>query len=332
MKILVTGGAGYIGSHMVKRLGERGHEIVVYDNLSSGYRDAVLYGSLVIGDLSDYGKLCRLFGKEGFDAVIHFAASISVEESVRKPLMYYRNNAANIFHLLEACLRYRVNNFIFSSTAAVYGNPSETPLTEKVSIQPVNPYGFSKMMAEQALQDTSRSSELRYVSLRYFNAAGADPEGELGERHDPETHLIPLAIRAALGSREGVTMFGTDYDTPDGTCIRDYIHVRDLIDAHLLALDYLMSGGSSRVFNCGYGRGYSVREIVEAVRRVTGAEFKVIETGRREGDPPYLIADSSRIRAELGWVPACDDIDYIIKTAWEWEKKLSSVQPQKHHL
>ena len=322
MKILVTGGAGYIGSHMVRTLGEQGHEVVVYDNLSTGHRESVLYGRLVVGDTADAAALDRLFGAEGFDAVAHFAASIVVEESVRDPLKYYRNNFCNALNLIKACLEHNVDKFIFSSTAAVYGIPSENPVTEKSALSPINPYGVSKAMVEQALRDISGVSRLRYVALRYFNVAGADALSRIGQKYKDATHLITLSLKTALGLRPQLSIFGTDYDTPDGTCIRDYIHVDDLIDAHVLALGHLASGGGSKVYNCGYGSGYSVKEVVGAVRRVTGIDFPAEETGRREGDPPALVADSALIKKELGWNPSRNDLDFIIRTAWEWEQKL----------
>lgn len=325
LKILVTGGAGYIGSHMVRTLGEKGsHEVVVYDNLSTGNKDSLLHGRLVTGDLGDLQALDDLFSREKFDAVIHFAAHIVVDESVRDPIKYYRNNFSNALNLIDMCARYQINRFIFSSTAAVYGIPEKVPASEDAFLRPINPYGASKMMVEQALADVSLSSDLRYVALRYFNVAGADPLSRIGQRYKEATHLITLSLRTALGLREELNIFGTDYETPDGTCIRDYIHVDDLVDAHLLALDYLSAGNKSRVFNCGYGHGYSVREVVEKVKQVTGVDFRVKETARRPGDPPSLVADSSRIRNELGWNPAHDDLEYIIRTAWEWEKKLHS--------
>jgi len=327
MKILVTGGAGYIGSHMVRTLGEKGHnDIVVYDNLSTGHRDSLLCGRLVVGDLADAHTLAELFRAEKFDAVMHFAAHIVVDESVREPVRYYRNNFVNALNLIEACTRHKVDRFIFSSTAAVYGIPEKVPVTEDALLLPINPYGASKMMVEQALRDVSLSSGLRYVALRYFNVAGADPISRIGQRYKEATHLITVSLRTALGMREQLNVFGTDYDTPDGTCIRDYIHVDDLVEAHVLALEYLSSGNESRVYNCGYGHGYSVREVVEKVKQVTGVNFKVNETARRAGDPPSLIADSSRIRKELGWKPAHDDLEYIIRTAWQWEKKLHGIK------
>jgi UDP-glucose 4-epimerase len=325
MKLLVTGGAGYIGSHMVRSLGERGHDVVVYDNLSTGHRDSVLYGRLVVGDTCDLAALKSLFRAEAFDAVIHFAACIVVEESVKDPVKYYRNNFANTLNLLEVCVTHGVDKFIFSSTAAVYGIPPEVPVREDAPVHPINPYGSSKAMVEQALKDVSAISRLRYVALRYFNVAGADPLMRIGQRYENPTHLITLSLKTALGLRDHLDIFGTDYDTPDGTCIRDFIHVDDLIDAHSLALDHLQAGGGNKVYNCGYGSGYSVKEVVNQVKKAAGVDFRVIETGRREGDPPSLVADSSLIKKELGWKPAHNDLEYIIKTSWEWEKKLNSL-------
>ncbi len=323
MKILITGGAGYIGSHMVKTLGEMGgHDIIVYDNLSTGHRELVLYGNLVEGDLADSKTLDTLFKNEQFDAVLHFAAHIVVPESIANPIKYYRNNFSNALNLINACVTHNVNKFIFSSTAAVYGIAENNPLTEASPLLPINPYGGSKAMVEQALKDVSIASDMRYVSLRYFNVAGADREARIGQKYKEPTHLITLALRTALGQREFLEIFGTDYTTPDGTCIRDYIHVDDLIDAHVLALDYLSSNNQSDIFNCGYGTGFSVKEVVEKIKKVTGVDFTAKEVGRRPGDPPALVADSSKIKKELGWKPRFDSLDYIIKTAWEWEKKL----------
>lgn len=322
MKILVTGGAGYIGSHMVRTLGEKGHDVVVLDNLSTGFREAVLHGRLVVGDLADTAMLDELFRAEKFDAVAHFAAFIVVDESVREPARYYRNNVVNALNLIETCVRHGVDKFIFSSTAAVYGIPDHVPVAENAPFLPINPYGASKCMVEQILQDMDRIKSLRYAALRYFNVAGADPLARIGQRCRNATHLITVALRTALGMRKELSIFGADYDTPDGTCIRDYIHIDDLIHAHMLALEHLAKGGGSRAFNCGYGHGYSVKEVVQMVKQVTGIDFPVRIVGRREGDPPGLVADSSRIRKELVWKPVHDDLEYIIRTAWEWEKKL----------
>ena len=323
-KIFVTGGAGYIGSHMVASLGEKGFDVLVYDNLATGHRDALLYGKLIVGDLQDTPLLRASLHDFKPDAVIHFAAFIQVGESVQEPLKYYINNSVNAINVLDAMKKEEINNFIFSSTAAVYGHPKCVPITEENQINPINPYGRSKAFVERTLEDLSRANAFRYISLRYFNAAGADVLARIGERHYPETHLIPLILKAAKGERENVTIHGTDYDTPDGTCIRDYIHITDLVEAHSQALEYLFSGGKSDVFNCGYGHGYSVREVVDMARSVSGIHFPVIESQRREGDAPILIADSSKIRQKLHWQPLHDDLNFIIKTAWEWEKKNKS--------
>lgn len=320
-RVFVTGGAGYIGSHVVKLLGRKGHEILVYDDLSSGSREAVLCGELVVGDILDYGTLKRAMEEFKPDAVMHFAAKIVVPESVRKPLMYYENNTGGAINLLKAMRACGVSKFIFSSTAAVYGEPEKMPIAEDYPLDPVNPYGRSKAAVESLLRDLSAAEDFKYVSLRYFNVAGADPEGQIGETKPDATHLITMCVRTACGKREKLYIYGTDYPTPDGTCIRDYIHVMDLAEAHILALDYLMAGGESEVFNCGYGRGYSVKEVVEQAKVVTGVDFPVEYAPRRPGDPPELVADSKKIREKLGWEPKYDDLGFIIKTAWEWEKK-----------
>ncbi|HEX8949505.1 MAG TPA: UDP-glucose 4-epimerase GalE [Dissulfurispiraceae bacterium] len=322
MRIFVTGGAGYIGSHVVKALGEHSCEVLVYDNLSTGHRESVLYGDLLVGDLADREALNEAVKHFKPDAVMHFAASIEVGESVREPLKYFRNNTCNALNLLEVMLQNRIGAFLFSSTAAVYGNPARVPVTEEEPVRPINPYGQSKAFVEAMLESTARTKDFRYVSLRYFNAAGADPGASIGERHNPESHLIPLILKTARGEREAVSIYGTDYPTRDGTCVRDYIHVDDLADAHLEALRYLMDGGASDVFNCGYGHGYSVREVVDVARRVTGIDFKAGETARREGDPPVLVADNEKIRKTLNWLPRHDDLEFIVKTAWEWELKM----------
>jgi UDP-glucose 4-epimerase len=322
MKILVTGGAGYIGSHIVKALGLREYEILVYDNLSTGHEWAVLYGRLVTRDLSDKVFLDKVIQEFQPDAIMHFAALIRVEESVREPLQYYRNNIVNTLNLLEVMKAHGIKNFIFSSTAAVYGIPGKIPVTEDAPLNPINPYGSSKVTVERILNDLSQATDFHYVSLRYFNVAGADAEGRIGQAYKEATHLITRALKTARGVFNTLQIFGTDYPTPDGTCIRDYIHVDDLASAHLLTLDYLLDNGTSRVFNCGYGYGYSVREVVETVKKITGRNFATEETERRPGDPPVLVADSSRLKSELNWRPMHADLEYIIKTAWEWEKKL----------
>lgn len=329
MKILVTGGAGYIGSHIVKTLGEKGHDIVVYDNLSYGHKWALLYGRLIVADLADRDSLDSVFKREKFDSVIHMSAYVVVDESIREPIKYYRNNFVNALNLIDTCLKNGVNTFLFSSTAAVYGIPDKVPVTEDTPLAPINPYGASKVMVERVLNDVNLSNNFRYISLRYFNVAGADPLARIGQARKDATHLITVSLRTALGRRETLNIFGTDYPTPDGTCIRDYIHVDDLADAHIFALEYLASGGESRIYNCGYGHGYSVKEVVEKVIEVTGVRFPVKNVDRRPGDPPELIADASKLKEELGWEPRHDDLEYIIKTAWEWEKKMS-LKPQMH--
>lgn len=320
MKVFITGGAGYIGSHVVKALGEKGYEILVYDNLSTGHEEAVLYGKLVKGDLANKEFLKKTLQEFKPDAVMHFAAFIEVAESVRNPLKYYRNNTANTLNLLEAMQELGINKFIFSSTAAVYGNPEKIPVKEDAPINPINPYGQSKAFVEKILKDLSEANkDFNYVSLRYFNVAGADPEGRIGQSYQNATHLITRALKAAKGEYEKLYIFGTDYPTPDGTCIRDFIHVDDLADAHILALEYLNQGGKSDVFNCGYGHGYSVKEVIETAKKVTGIDFPVEETGRREGDPAVLVADSTKLKKTLGWKPRYDNLEFIIKTAWNWE-------------
>jgi len=325
MKILVTGGAGYIGSHVVKALGEQGHEILVYDNLSSGHKQAVLYGRLVKGDLADKALLDMLLEEFRPEAVMHFAAFIQVEESVREPLKYYRNNTVNTLNLLEVMRKNNLNKFIFSSTAAVYGIPEKMPVAEDTPLNPINPYGASKTMVEQMLKDLSDTSDFKYVSLRYFNVAGADPGGRIGQAYKDPTHLITRALKTAKGEFEKLTIFGTDYQTTDGTCIRDYIHVDDLASAHLLALGYLMDNNKSRIFNCGYGHGYTVKQVIETAKKVTGINFNTVESDRRPGDPPTLIAGSARIKQELNWKPEHDDLEFIVKTAWEWENNAKKI-------
>jgi UDP-glucose 4-epimerase len=328
MKILVTGGAGYIGSHVVNALGENGHDLIVFDNLSTGHDWAVLYGKLEVGNLEDSSHLYDVINTFRPDAVMHFAASIQVDESVREPLKYYRNNVANTLNLLDAMDRNGIRNFIYSSSAAVYGTPDKLLLDESVPLHPINPYGASKAMIETVLGDIARTSDLRYIALRYFNVAGADPEARIGQAYLDATHLITRALKTALGDFTKLSIFGTDYPTPDGTCIRDYIHVVDLANAHLLVLDYLMETKKSDVMNCGYGRGFSVREVVAAAKKVTGINFTVEDAPRRAGDPPQLVADSTKLRGMTGWQPLYDDLEFIIRTAWEWELKLKERKKQ----
>jgi len=321
MRILVTGGAGYIGSHAVKALRKADHEICVFDNLSTGHEWAVLSGKLVRGDLEDRSAIDRVISDFRPEAVMHFAAYIQVEESVREPLKYYRNNVANTLNLLEVLRANGVANFVYSSTAAVYGIPEKIPVSEDAPMSPINPYGMTKVMVERVLADLAASADFRYVALRYFNVAGADSGGQLGQAYKEATHLITRALKTALGEFPKLYVYGTDYPTPDGTCIRDYIHVDDLAEAHVKAMDYLLGTGKNVVMNCGYGSGYSVKEVVDTAKRVTGIDFPVEETGRRAGDPPALVADSSRLMQSTGWKPKYNDLDYIIKTAWEWEKE-----------
>ncbi|MDY6797235.1 MAG: UDP-glucose 4-epimerase GalE [Pseudomonadota bacterium] len=320
MNVLVTGGAGYIGSHVVRQLGEAGHDIVVFDNLSTGYRWAVTCGELVVGDLADESALAELFGAHRFDAVLHFAANIVVPESVENPLKYYSNNTRNTLNLIKKIEEHQVPYMVFSSTAAVYGMPEETVLTEELPLAPINPYGASKMMSERMIMDLAAASSLNYVILRYFNVAGANPDGLLGQATPEATHLIKVACECVTGKRQGMSVFGTDYDTRDGTCIRDYIHVEDLAKAHVMALDYMARGGDSKVLNCGYGRGFTVREVIDRVKQASGVDFQVTETGRRAGDPAALMADNQKIRKTLGWEPDYDDLQTIVETALAWEK------------
>ncbi|MCL0068689.1 UDP-glucose 4-epimerase GalE [Thermodesulfovibrionales bacterium] len=321
-KVLVTGGAGYIGSHVVKLLGEKDYDVVVYDNLSTGTAKAVLYGQLVEGDILNLRDLKKAIDDFKPDAVMHFAAKIVVPESVKYPLLYYTNNVFGTLNVLEAMRCCGVNKFIFSSTAAVYGEPVEMSIVEETPFRPVNPYGKSKAMIEEVLKDFSAAEDFRYVSLRYFNVAGADPSCTIGETKKDATHLITMCVRTALGKREKLLVYGVDYPTRNGSCIRDYIHVADLADAHVLSLEYLLKGERSDVFNCGYGRGYSVLEVVRTVRRVSGADFHVEYVNRRAGDPAVLISNPNKIKSELDWKPKYNDLDFIIKTAWEWEKRI----------
>ena len=320
MKVLVTGGAGYIGSHVVRQLAAAGHDIVVFDNLSTGYRWAVTAGELVVGDLADEQALEAVFSEHGFEAVLHFAANIVVPESVANPLKYYSNNTRNTLNLLKMVERYQVPYMVFSSTAAVYGMPEQTVLTEGLPLAPINPYGASKMMSERMMMDLAAASNLNYVILRYFNVAGANPDGLLGQATPEATHLIKVACECVTGQRDGMSVFGTDYETRDGTCVRDYIHVEDLAKAHVMALDYMAKGGESQVLNCGYGRGFTVREVIDVVKAESGVDFPVQETGRRAGDPAALMADNTRIKGVLGWQPDFDDLNTIVRTALAWEK------------
>ncbi len=321
MRVFVTGGAGYIGSHLVKQLGQKGFDVLTYDNLSTGNRWAVTYGGFIEGDLCDKGQLDRVFDSIFLpDVVVHLAASVFVSESVKDPIGYYRNNTANTLNLLEIMLKKGVNKLVFSSSAAVYGEVDMLPINEESPLRPINPYGRSKMMAEMMLKDIDASgADLRFVSLRYFNVAGADRDAKIGQAYRESTHLITRALKAAKGEIDNLSIFGTDYPTQDGTCIRDYIHVDDIANAHLLAIDYLCDGGKSDVFNCGYGHGFSVRDVVKAVKVVTGVDFEVVDAHRREGDPAILISDNRKIKSILGWHPQFDDLQYIIKTAWQWE-------------
>lgn len=321
MNFLVVGGAGYIGSHMVKQLRRAGHDLVVADNFSTGYRSALMDARVVELDIADAQALDDLFASQHFDAVFHFASFIQVGESVSEPGKYYQNNLAATLTLLQAMLRANVRHFIFSSTAAVYGDPMYVPIDEDHPKAAINPYGRSKWMVEQMLEDFDRAYGLKSVCLRYFNAAGADPEGQLGERHEPETHLLPLILQAASGRRAAITVYGRDYDTPDGTCIRDYVHVSDLVAAHALAVDYLLAGGASTAFNLGNGQGFSVQQVIETARRVTGKEIRVNEAPRRAGDPPRLVADPKRANALLGWQPQFASLEQIVAHAWAWEQK-----------
>lgn len=321
--ILVTGGAGYIGSHVVRQLGERGERVVVLDDLSTGFPEAVLYGTLVVGDVGDQTLVRTLLAEHDVDTVMHFAAHTVVPESVSDPLKYYRNNTANSRNLLECCMDAGVRHVVFSSTAAVYGMPPEGAASEDTPTHTINPYGTSKLMTEWMLRDLAAATPLRYVALRYFNVAGCDPGGRIGQSTPNATLLVKVACEAAVGKRDHVAIFGTDYPTPDGTGIRDYIHVEDLADAHLRALDYLRDGGASITLNCGYGHGYSVREVIAAVERAAGHALDVRERPRRAGDPPALIAVADRIRQVLGWTPRYDDLDTIVTTALAWERRLA---------
>ena len=316
--VLVIGGAGYIGSQVVLDLYERGCEIIVLDDLSSGYRQLVKAGELVEADLGDDDVLDRLFSERQIDVVMHFAAFSKVEESVAKPLEYWRNNIASPLTLLSKMKEHAISRFIFSSSAAVYGNPNEVPITEDHPFNPINPYGATKSTLERILSDIEESTGIRSISLRYFNAAGADPSGRVGDSRKIKTHLVPLVLEAAGGERDHIKIFGTDYPTHDGTCIRDYIHVSDLSKAHLFAMDYLLDGGSSESFNLGNRIGHSVKEVIQCARKVTGHEIKAVEADRRPGDPAILVASSDKIMKTLGWKPKYEELEKIIETAWNW--------------
>ena len=321
-KILVTGGAGYIGSHVVRLLTRAGKAVVVLDNLSTGFADAVLGAELVVGDTGDPEIVTRLLDEHKVDTVLHFAAHTIVPESVSDPLKYYGNNTCCTRNLLECCSKAGVKYFIFSSTAAVYGIPDDTFCTEESPLSPINPYGTSKLMSETMLRDLGKATELRHVILRYFNVAGSDPDGRIGQSTENATLLIKVAAEVAVGKREQLYVFGTDYPTEDGTGVRDYIHVDDLAEAHIKALEYLRKGGESVTLNCGYGHGYSVREVIDAVNRANGTPIKVKEEARRAGDPPALIAKADKARKLLDWEPRYDDLDFIVKTSLDWERKL----------
>lgn len=322
MTILVTGGAGYIGSHVVRQLGERGERVVVLDNLSTGFRSAIMSGLLVVGDTGDRELVSRVLKEHGIETVMHFAAHTIVPESVSNPLKYYSNNTCSTRNLLQCCEAAGVKHFVFSSTAAVYGIPEGGVAAEDSPTQPINPYGTSKLMSEWMLRDLSHASALRHVVLRYFNVAGSDPGGRIGQSTINGTLLTKVACETAVGKRPHVSIFGTDYPTPDGTGVRDYIHVEDLASAHVKALEYLRAGGESRTLNCGYGHGYSVREVISTVNALNGEPIKTLEGPRRAGDPPSLVARAQRVREILGWQPQFDDISVIVKSQLAWEKRL----------
>jgi UDP-glucose 4-epimerase len=316
--ILIVGGAGYIGSHTNKLLNEKGYETVVYDNLVYGHVDAVKWGEFVLGDLNDLQQLRLVFSKYNITAVMHFAAYAYVGESVDNPEKYYENNVSNTLNVLKVMREFSCKYFVFSSTCATYGDPQYLPIDEVHPQNPINPYGQTKLMVEKILKDYSKAYDINYVSLRYFNASGADMDAEIGESHDPETHLIPLILDVALGKRDNIKVFGTDYDTEDGSAIRDYIHVTDLAEAHILAFEYLKNSGSSDVFNLGNGDGYSVLEVIDVVRKVTNAEINVILTERRSGDPAKLVGKPDKAHKTLGWKPKFFELEKIISSAWIW--------------
>ena len=328
--ILVTGGAGYIGSHVVRQLGAAGEDVVTLDNLSTGFEAAVTAGELVVGDTGDDVLLDRIFSEHAIDTIMHFAAHTIVPESVADPLKYYRNNTCSSRTLLEAAARHGVRNIVFSSTAAVYGIPDSGKASEESPTRPINPYGTSKLMTEWMLRDLAFAGGPNYVALRYFNVAGCEPSGTIGQSTPKATLLVKVACEAATGKRPGVAIYGTDYPTPDGTGLRDYIHVEDLATAHLDALTYLRKGGDSTVLNCGYGHGYSVREVLAAVEKANASPLNIAEEPRRAGDPPELVAVAERVREVLGWTPRFDDLDTIVKTSLEWERKIASADPSAY--
>ena len=333
MNILITGGVGYIGSHVVKQLSSKKNvNITIIDNLCGGEFDSIgvlrnLFPKnnfdFINLDLANFNILENIFEYKKFDAVLHFAAYLQVGESVQKPIKYYRNNTMNTTSLIYLCDKYKVNKFIFSSTAAVYGEPTKVPIDENTLLAPINPYGMSKLMSEQVLKDTAKANQnFKYVILRYFNVAGASIDNSLGECHNPETHLIPLIVQTALGKRDSIKMFGDDYPTSDGSCIRDYVHVEDLASAHIEALDFLNFGNESDIFNCGYGHGFSVKEVINAVKKITNIDFRVDVVERRDGDPAILVADNTKIKNKMNWVPKYDDLDLICESALKWEMKV----------
>jgi UDP-glucose-4-epimerase GalE len=325
-RLLVTGGAGYIGCHALRAVQRAGHDAVVLDDLSAGNPDLVKKAALVPGRVGDRELVTRLFEERGpFDGILHFAAFLSVPESVAQPLRYYENNVAQTVGLLDVALAHGTRAFVLSSTSAVYGHPEEQPIAESTRPAPINPYGASKLVVERMLADLERSHGLRWAALRYFNACGADPEGDLGECHDPETHLVPVCLEAAAGLREALELYGTDYATPDGTCVRDYVHVTDLADAHVRAVEALLEGRNVGARNVATGRGHSNREVVTAVERVLGRRVPLREAARRPGDPPVLVADATRFRREYGWQPRHSDLDSVIETAWAWMRRWKGV-------
>jgi UDP-glucose 4-epimerase len=325
LNILVTGGAGYIGSHFVKQLGELGeeHNITIIDNLSTGFRENILYGDFIEADLNNFAEIEGIFKAKSFDTIVHFAASIVVSESTQDPMKYYMNNTVNTINLINLSLKYNVKKFIFSSTAAVYGQPDSAVVREESKLNPINPYGFSKLMSERALIDSAKSSEMKYVIFRYFNVAGADEELRIGQCSKDATHLVKISAESAIRKRDKMYIYGDDYETEDGTCIRDYIHVDDLVSAHIQALDYL-DNNDSEIFNCGYGKGYSVLQVVDTMKKLCGIDFRAEIAPRRDGDPKELVANNKKILKKLKWKPKYDDLEFICKTALYWERKLQS--------